>query len=75
MSIITQLYKKLFIFVHGFYFAIFLFVIHQNDGKMPRPLLKFAFYFIQREAWGMYCNRSRGKLDFKGSLGKEYENR
>ena len=30
------------------------------------------FYFTKCEAWGKYCNRSRGKLDFKGSSGKDY---
>ena len=28
--------------------------------------LCFVFYFIQCEAWGRYCNWSRGKLDLKG---------
>ena len=32
----------------------------------------FFYYFILCEAWGKYCNRSRGKLDFKGSSGKDY---
>ena len=30
------------------------------------------FYFIESEAWGKYCNRSRGKLDFNRSSGKDY---
>ena len=30
------------------------------------------FHFIQYEAWGKYCNRCRGKLDFNESSGKDY---
>ena len=30
------------------------------------------FYFIECVAWGKYCNRSHGKLDFQGSSGKDY---
>ena len=31
------------------------------------------FYFIQCEKWVKYCNRSRGKRDFKGSQVKTAE--
>ena len=34
--------------------------------------VNFIFYFIQCEAWGEYCDQSRGKLDFKGSSDKDY---
>ena len=43
---LSQFYKKLFVFVPGYFAIFFLFVMNQNNGKMPRPILKFAFFFF-----------------------------
>ena len=41
-----------------------IFTAGTNTGKLLIHI--FFFYFIQCEAWGKYCNRSRDKLDSKG---------
>ena len=46
-----------------------LFYLYYVSEKMT----VFSYiYFIQCEAWVKYCNRSRGKRDFKESSGKGY---
>ena len=43
-----------------------------SSPKNLESSLFIPCYFIQCEAWGKYWNQSRGKLDFKGSPGKDY---
>ena len=54
-------------------YVLFIFIqIHlllNLDGAVE---VGIVFYFLQCEAWRKYCNQSRGKLDFKGSSGKDY---
>ena len=53
--------------------GIFLFQFGRvKNFSWMKIFILFIFYFLQCEAWGKYWNRSRGKLDFKGSSGKDY---
>ena len=48
-----------------------------NELIIYKEIVNFLFiyfYFIQCKAWRKYCNRSRGKRDFKASSGKDLGN-